>query len=372
MSSRVTRKRARVAEQDEDLLPLDQDDGGVGGPNGPQLEVDLEEKEIEEHDFKKDEEFWFEDGTVIIVARDTEFRVYEGLLAGLSPVFRGLFAESHELRILPMRGGQTLSCPIVGVSDSPEDLRHLFRACFSRRLGSLYKEREPSYHEISATIRLGNKYQLAELYSQSLDYLKSYFPSTLDRWDALEDYVPPGWQELEAIGVVNLARLTGELSILPAALVVCICGESEDGENDSGIVYGIAREDGFQEVLSPRDLSICFQGKTSLRTATIAAFLRTFDPTACRGCKTSADCRRALRNVLLSLEDELEGLLEGDPFAEYHKFTGFLSLCRSCTTAVEKQSLKERKLVWDRLPELLGVEVPGWKPEPPPGAVVSQ
>ncbi|PIL26261.1 hypothetical protein GSI_12017 [Ganoderma sinense ZZ0214-1] len=386
MSARTTRKRARTEEQDEDLpLPkreLDVDGSAGGpGPSNSQPEADSEGQAREGQVFKKDEEFWFEDGTVIIVARDTEFRVYEGLLAGLSPVFRGLFAESHEQRIVPMRGGQTLSCPIVGVSDAPGDLRHLLRACFSRRLGSLYEEREPSYHEISAAIRLGDKYKLVELYSQSLDYLKRYFPSTLDSWTALESYVPPGWRDVEAIGVVNLARtLSGELSILPAALVACICGGgsqsaengSRDAENNSGIVYGIAREDGSQEVLSPRDLSICFDGKTSLRSATIAAFCRTFEPTVSRGCKTSGDCKRALRNVLLSLEKNLKALLDGDPFAAYHEFTGGgIDICSSCMSAVKKQSLKERMRVWDRLPELLGVEVPGWKVEHPPDAVAS-
>ena len=137
-------------------------------------------------------------------------------------------------------------------------------------------------------------------------------------------------------------------------------------------MYGIAREDGSREVLSQRDLSICFEGKTSLRTATIAAFFRTFEPTVSRGCKTSGDCKRALRNVLLSLEKNLDSLLDGDPFAAYHKLTGDLRICPSCTTMVQRQSLEERKRVWDRLPELLGVDVPGWKADPPPDAVASQ
>ncbi len=41
---------------------------------------------------KRDNELWFEDRTVILVARDVEFRVYKGLLADHSPVFRDMFS----------------------------------------------------------------------------------------------------------------------------------------------------------------------------------------------------------------------------------------------------------------------------------------
>ena len=86
---------------------------------------------------KQDEEFWFDDGTVILVARDIEFRVYRGVLAGLSSVFKDLFAEHHAFREVCMniQGVPTFPCPVVQVSDSPEDLRHLLRACFPKRLG---------------------------------------------------------------------------------------------------------------------------------------------------------------------------------------------------------------------------------------------
>ncbi|KAM5536763.1 hypothetical protein V8D89_009573 [Ganoderma adspersum] len=320
MSAHVTRKRVRATEEDEALPPpkRELDPDGSVDPSNIQPDANSEGQVREDQVFKQDEEFWFEDGTVILVACDTtEFRVYEGLLARLSPVFWDLFAEGHELRIVRMRGGQTFSCPVVDVSDTPEDLRHLLRACFSRRLGS---------------------------------------------------YIPPGWSDLEAIGVVNLARLTGELSVLPSAFVVCICASSQGAKNGSGIGYGIVREDGSREFLSPHDLSLCFEGKTYLRTATVAAVFRTFDLTVSRGCKTPPDCKRTLRTVLLGLERSLNVLLDGNPFATYEEFVlghVHLGVCPTCTGMVENQSLKERKRVWNRLPELLGIDVPGWGEQAP-------
>ncbi len=140
MSARVTRKRSR-AEEEDDLPPTkrepDRDDyiGSKRSAAGSTLETDSDEHASDGQASNQDEEFWFDDGTVILVARDVEFRVYKGVLAGLSSVFKSLFAEHHTLRNVHMDGVPSFPCPIVQVSDSPEDLRYLLRACFSKRLG---------------------------------------------------------------------------------------------------------------------------------------------------------------------------------------------------------------------------------------------
>lgn len=72
----------------------------------------------------RDEEFWFEDGSVILVAGDVEFRVFRSILAQYSPVFSDMFS-------LPQpsftSGSPADPCPVVHLSDSPEDLRHILR-----------------------------------------------------------------------------------------------------------------------------------------------------------------------------------------------------------------------------------------------------
>ncbi len=50
------------------------------------------------------------------------FRVYRGLLAAQSEVFAGMFAGSSSQDAESYHG-----CPIVQLSDSPQDLRHLLR-----------------------------------------------------------------------------------------------------------------------------------------------------------------------------------------------------------------------------------------------------
>lgn len=232
----------------------------------------------------------------------------------------------------------------------------------------LYGEREPSYHEVSAAIRLGDKYKVPELYSQSAEYLRRYFPSDFDSSRALNLCGPPAWDKVENMGAINLGRMTGELSILPAAFVACIC---MDIHRDQGIGHGITLNDGSKEHLSPDDLTACFDGKSSLRTATFTATLRAFKPTVSPQCKSWATCRKALRDVLLNFEYNVDVLLNSSPFPGCKIFldSAAVELCLACTTMVEERSRKEHKDVWNRLPELLGIEVLGWgKPEEPPRA----
>ncbi|KAJ2971107.1 hypothetical protein NUW54_g12579 [Trametes sanguinea] len=76
----------------------------------------------------RDAEYWFEDGNIILVAQNVSFKVYKGLLAEHSAVFRSMF--------LVAQGSQastdlsTDGCPVVTLDDSPEDLRKFFRLIY--------------------------------------------------------------------------------------------------------------------------------------------------------------------------------------------------------------------------------------------------
>ena len=67
-------------------------------------------------------EIWYDDGNLILVARETAFRIYRGLIAGQASVFLVLFASSCSSPDEFFEG-----CPIIRLSDSPHDLVHLLR-----------------------------------------------------------------------------------------------------------------------------------------------------------------------------------------------------------------------------------------------------
>lgn len=72
----------------------------------------------------RDEEFWFEDGTIVLVAGDIEFKVYARPLVRHSLVFKDMLS-------LPQPEATDASNalappPAVHLSDSPGDLRYVF------------------------------------------------------------------------------------------------------------------------------------------------------------------------------------------------------------------------------------------------------
>lgn len=103
MAARGTRKRARLNGSNDD-------------------------NEVVGYGRKRDEEFWYDDGNIILVARDVEFRIYRGLLADHSPVFRDMFS----FPVPPPESSSAAdptgdACPVVQLFDSPEDVRHILR-----------------------------------------------------------------------------------------------------------------------------------------------------------------------------------------------------------------------------------------------------
>ncbi|KAH9925685.1 uncharacterized protein BXZ73DRAFT_34569, partial [Epithele typhae] len=121
----------------------------------------------------------------------------------------------------------------------------------------------PSFDQLSACVRLGHKYQMSAIYAPAMDYLKRRFAPTLDGWKKWttsrgEPYTLPRCTPAHAIGVANLARLTGEHALLPLALLGCAqlgCKQLTDG-----FAYG----DGERETLSAEDTVLCLESVSQI------------------------------------------------------------------------------------------------------------
>ena len=73
----------------------------------------------------RDDRFWFPDGNVVLTTGDVAFRVYHGVLASQSPVFDDML-DFPQPESAPNMDG----CPILELSDSHHDLRHLLLVIF--------------------------------------------------------------------------------------------------------------------------------------------------------------------------------------------------------------------------------------------------
>ncbi|KAM5539328.1 hypothetical protein V8D89_007019 [Ganoderma adspersum] len=143
---------------------------------------------------------------------------------------------------------------------------------------------------------------------------------------------PPGFTACHAIGAGKLARLTGEDTLLPVALLAC-CGL------DEAIVRGRKREAG--------------------RLAQAALARRHED----RGRGRDVPAHLLVGEDLGEVREQDEGVF--GPRRARVLAQGFYAdvrdrLCKECWAMVQDRDLAERRKTWNRLPELLGITVDGW------------
>ena len=106
MSLETTRKRARLGcdEGEEEGAWLD---GDIAG-------------------WKRDKEFWYPDGNIILATTDTAFKVYRGPLAHQSLVFKTMLSLPQP-HTASAASPKSLTCPVVHLQDLSSDMRHLLR-----------------------------------------------------------------------------------------------------------------------------------------------------------------------------------------------------------------------------------------------------
>lgn len=74
---------------------------------------------------------WFDDGTVILRAQNTVFRVYKGILARESSVFRDMFSLPQPEKDQGVCADS--GCPVVEVQDDAEEMELFLSVIFNPR-----------------------------------------------------------------------------------------------------------------------------------------------------------------------------------------------------------------------------------------------
>ncbi|KAI0742459.1 hypothetical protein C8Q80DRAFT_1188509 [Daedaleopsis nitida] len=306
-------------------------------------------------------EFWADDGNVVLVVRNVWFRVHKSVLAYHSPVIADMFS-------LPQPADAATSaaprdCSVVHLDDSPEDLRHFLCAILPRKKSNLVGSKDkPNFGTVSAYARLGHTYQIEHLVAQTVEFLKGFFTDDFDHWDEEHYVVPAGWVSDEVIGVVNMARLLGCHSVLPSALAIC-CVLVPDA-----LLDGFEREDGSRETLEKSDLIRCLRGKETLAKESVSAVLRAFrhNPPNRRQCERQP-CRPwldVLNDAVSRFPDVFGGVhVLNDWVGSFDMVAGKKAdkrLCKSCLSTLTARLRDEQRKIWNRLPELLDIQVDGW------------
>ncbi|KAI0365821.1 hypothetical protein BV20DRAFT_953482 [Pilatotrama ljubarskyi] len=302
-----------------------------------------------EPSFECDEEFWFEDGTVVLLAGRTRFRVYRGLLAAQSEVLRDILSSSS-----PSAGEEFQGCPVVRLTDSPEDLRRLLRAL----LPVFFPESHIdvlNFDQLSAVLRLAHKYRIADVLRQAIAALKGcFFPAWEDYLKAEErDHVElPCYTKVEdvhAIPAIHLARLVGCPEILPYAFYRCCRLRGR-------IVDGWKREDGTIEHLCREDVARCLDGLHRLAMAEMELTDDIVDVEAADGCATPRSCKSEKVALLHDMMPSFKVGSNLDVLGTWKLIIGNGPLCPICKDDMLERDIAERQKLWKSLPAIFGLK----------------
>jgi len=196
-------------------------------------------------------DLWFDDGNIILEAELTQFKVYRGILSRSSAIFRDMFEVPQPAEDTTVDG-----CLVVHLSDSAEDLSYVLDAlCHGRQYHDI--TRPQPFPILAAFLRLGTKYEIAQLRSEAMERLSAEYPSQLEKWDercarSKAQIKPRRGLDFD---VINLALEANALSLLPAAFYSYLM--DYDCEE---VLGGIIREDLSVAKLSDEYREVCIRG----------------------------------------------------------------------------------------------------------------
>ncbi|KAJ6596319.1 hypothetical protein DFH09DRAFT_1134619 [Mycena vulgaris] len=306
---------------------------------------------------------WYSDGSVILQAEAMQFRVHASLLSAGSTVFKDMF----EIARGPANSdSQVDGCPLVHLfDDKARDVELALDALCDR---NFYKTREKEFDQVAAMWRIGKKYGFEELQDDARRRLKHLFPSTLSDFQARYYPSPPtsGESPRSASQIatypgliydaINLARSTGLLSILPAALY-CACAYSPNLRTvHEHILFGMRRHNGVRVHLSDADKALCILASSDLLERQWEGPYRW-----AHGRDTASKCslwqtcdwtRNAVKRSLgvpVHILVALDPMISGGPT---------LVLCDTCEALSHATFFTGQQKFWNDLPSVFGL--PSW------------
>ncbi|KAJ7684250.1 hypothetical protein DFH06DRAFT_968282 [Mycena polygramma] len=303
------------------------------------------------------EELWFEDGNLVIQAGNSQYRVYRGVLATRSPIFRDLLG-------LPQPADADLvdGCPFVQLPDPDVEVTPFFKAIFEPEFFMPYPART-EFDAIVGCLSLSHKYGVDYLFRRALVHFSSRYPTTLSHMDAytFDKQTVPSWscpdEPTFRIRAMQLARQVDATWILPVAFYrLSPCFE----DLASAIFHGASYR-GINTNLSSRDQASFAIGHNMLSRDTAVDSLRFLTrPLVIEGCLDPFGCHfhrlRAIEGCRDCVRDQPYNFL--NMWVPDDWDSGFLEVCAICRTELKKTHEDARVDFWDKLPEMYGL--PAW------------
>lgn len=227
------------------------------------------------------------------------------------------------------------------------------------------------FDTVSALLRLGNKYALADLEQEAVERLEKIFPSSLDDFEHeliqptcrradLNLFCPKSrvsFKSSDAITAINLARTYDIPSLLPSAFYMC-----SRLPIDILVKGAPPSRHMLMNSLARDDLIRCWNGQLELGHHYMSMAQTLTNAISENDCSTSVTCCSVKANWIVEMEEETNsascldtmGCCLMAPNLTYLADVE-MGLCRECIQRREEIWEQFRQSIWNALPNMFDV-----------------
>ncbi|KAI0080992.1 hypothetical protein K474DRAFT_53515 [Panus rudis PR-1116 ss-1] len=290
---------------------------------------------------QEDSDLWFQDGTIIIVAGETKFRLHPGVLSRHSEVFKDMFnvPQPPEAQADPTME-YIDNCPAVRVSESAEDMALLLSAMYDPGC-SIYLMEHPMTCSVASTLlRLSAKYEVPRVHATVSKRFPLTFPESIEKLP-LEPFLLKSPLVLDGHSLFQAIRLMHEYDMklaLPAAFYYAAQLSYEKMLN--GILDQSWRASDMQKCLEVREI---------LLKADYQLYEPIFDHTFTfeGGCGNREECEASIREQMLNyggVYGDIRSLVQFPAWLDHlRQHTG---ICNDCSVSLNHHCEATRYSIW--------------------------
>ncbi|KDQ51552.1 hypothetical protein JAAARDRAFT_139974 [Jaapia argillacea MUCL 33604] len=324
----------RVSQSEEEPRPakrarLEQQDATKQSPQSALIST------VPSH--TKAEGLWLDDGSVILLAESTQFRVHRTVLSMHSPILADILNK-------PV-GDRIEGCPVFPLSSSARDVTNFLKYLYDPL--DLDTGGKVVYPVMFGVLHLSAKYGVSKLRSKSFSLLGLQVLTSLESVNKLRyaELTPEMmWWLIQAI---NIGREINMLELLPGAFYLCCAMPTEF------ILRGVSL-DGVEARLSVGDRASCLLGRDRLldvQQQETWSFL--YNPQASSACTDDKRCSsRILKPLWQSCR--YSPLTTPRTLSVYRYWDDLVDdkyCCRNCSDKLREDQEIAVEGAWKKLPE---------------------
>ncbi|TBU41577.1 hypothetical protein BD309DRAFT_868029 [Dichomitus squalens] len=288
----------------------------------------------------RDPDFWFEDGNIVIIADETQFRVHRSILCRHSDVLADRLGFNDRRRDTSYD-----SCAVVRILDSAKSFKGLLRL--------LYPGPSEILRQVSSDRILAGSTHITH------QYILGLLPASFDEWMNREERAIQGTRSTQPsprdmIKMINALRDIQGDDLMPIALYLC-CQLSP-----KTLLSENRRSDGTVEKLSSKDVELCLALREDMVKESACMAMRLFTEPPYPRCK----CRKVVEETFMDIVNgKFEDIPRTDPLGPYWRRHIDESerdekmhrrICSTCAQSLRDREVEQRRELWDELPRLVG------------------